>query len=118
MEFEALEKLMMGQRAIRKFDGRPVDDALVEKVIRLATRAPNGGNRQPWHFIVVRGKETKAKLGIIFDELGAQYYGSNAPERTPWEDVPVLIAVCSKDLSPAAGASIYPAVQNLLLAGH
>jgi nitroreductase len=42
----------------------------------------------------------------------------------PWADVPALIVVCSEagGSSPAAvattGASIYPAVQNLLLAAH
>ncbi|HLF72453.1 MAG TPA: nitroreductase family protein, partial [Dehalococcoidia bacterium] len=44
------------------------------------------------------------------------------PERTPWEDVPVLIAVISEARTPAPGeapgSSIYPVVQNLLLAIH
>ena len=43
--FEALEKLMLRQRAIRIFDGRDVDDAVIERAIRVATFAPNGGNR-------------------------------------------------------------------------
>lgn len=52
-------------------------------------------------------------------------YGAGAPERTPWEDVPVLIAITSEYAfgtaeagMAALGASIYPAVQNLLLAAH
>ena len=52
-------------------------------------------------------------------------YGAGAPERTPWGDVPVLIAVTSEyafgsteSRLAALGASIYPAVQNLLLAAH
>jgi nitroreductase len=125
MEFDAFKDLLLHQRAIRKFDvSRPVDDTIVEQAIRIAEFAPNGGNRQPWRFIVIRNPETKAKLGVIFDELGAQLYGANAPERTPWQDVPVLVAVCSSSgaAGPAGGqsstASIFPAVQNLLLAVH
>ena len=125
MEFDAFKDLLLRQRAIRKFDvSRPVDDALVAQAIRLAEFAPNGGNRQPWRFIVIRNPETKAGLGKIFDELGAQLYGANAPERTPWQDVPVLVAVCSiaGAAGPAGGqtaaASVYPAVQNLLLTVH
>lgn len=125
MQFEELEALFASQRAIRKFDGRPVDDSLIEQILSMATRAPSARNVQPWRFVVIRERETKQKLGKLFDELGAMAYGSNAPERTPWEDVPVIVAVCSEYAFgqresglAALGASIYPAVQNLLLAAH
>lgn len=121
--FDVIEQLMARQRAIRRFTARDVDDALIERILRAATRAPSARNAQPWRFIVIREAATKRQLGEIFDELGARMYGQGAPERTPWEDVPVLIAVCSEyafgegDAAMAAlGASIYPAVQNLLLA--
>jgi len=71
----------------------------------------------------VRDRETKRRLGEIFDELGRAR--GWAPERTPWEEVPVLIAVCSEGSfgTSAAGmtamdASIFPAVQNMLLAAR
>ena len=91
-DWETVEKVMLRQRAIREFTDAPVDDAMLERCIRAATFAPSGGNTQPWRFIVIRDRETKRKLGVIFDELGVQFYGANAPVRTPWEDVPVLIA--------------------------
>ncbi len=98
---------------------------LVEQVLSAATRAPSARNIQPWRFIVIRDPETKGKLGKIFDELGAQFYGAGAPDRTPWEQVPVLIAITSEYAFGTAesgiaalGASIYPAVQNMLLAAH
>jgi nitroreductase len=120
--FEELERIMLRQRAVRLFTDQPVDDATLERLIRAATFAPSGGNRQPWRFIIVRDKATKAALGKIFDELGQQFYGANAPERTPWVDVPALIAVCAEESGGPAGvaaaASIYPVVQNLLLAIH
>lgn len=113
------------QRAIRRLKPDPVDDALIERIIDAATRAPSARNAQPWRFIVIRETETKRKLGAIFDELGAQMYGAGAPDRTPWEEAPVLIAVCSQggwgtDVTGvmAMDASIFPAVQNLLLAAR
>jgi nitroreductase len=122
---DALEELMARQRAGRLFDGRDIDDALIERLLGMATRAPSARNAQTWRFIVIRDVETKGKLGAIFDELGSQMYVHGAPVRTPWAEVPVLIAVCSEyafgeDESgkTALGASIYPAVQNLLLAAH
>jgi nitroreductase len=108
------------QRAMRHLKPDPVDDALIEQMIEAATRAPNGGNQQPARFIVVRDRDTKERLGKIFDDLG-QAMTHGAPDRTPWEDVPVLIAVCSVSGAQAAGhpptseASILPSVQNLLL---
>jgi nitroreductase len=123
-DFDSLFELMATQRAIRHFDGRHVDDATVAKVLRAATRAPSARNVQPWRFIVVRDRDTKAKLGAIFDEIGASMSGG-PPDRMPWAEVPLLIAVCSEYAfgrtdagSAALGASIYPAVQNLLLAAH
>lgn len=116
--FDELERIMLRQRAVRLFTDQPVDDSMIERVIRAATFAPSGGNTQPWRFIVVRDRATKAGLGKIFDELGKQIYGDNAPERTPWEDVPVLIVCCTEAGKGAGGASIYPVVQNLLLAIH
>ena len=100
-------------------------EAGIERIITAATRAPSARNAQPWRFIVIRERETKARLGVIFDELGAAMYGGGAPDRTPWEDVPVLIAVCSEgsfgedgSARMAMDASIFPAVQNLLLAAR
>ena len=124
-KLELLEDLMARQRAIRRFMADDVDDSLVERIIRAATRAPSARNVQPWRFIVIRDRETKRQLGAIFDELGARMYGQGAPDRTPWEEVPVLIAVCSEyafgegeAAMAALGASIYPGVQNLLLAAQ
>jgi nitroreductase len=124
VDFAEFKDQLLHQRAIREFDtSKPVDDSMIEQAIRIAQFAPNGGNRQPWRFMVIRDREIKRQLGKVFDELGAQMPGHGAPTRTPWEDVPVLVAVCSEippgapsqGASPAA-ASIYPAVQNLLLA--
>jgi nitroreductase len=113
------------QRAIRRFTPDPVDDATIQRIIEAATRAPSARNLQPWRFVVIRDPDTKATLGAIFDELGEAMYGGGAPDHTPWGEVPVLIAVCSEgafggDLSGrmAMDASIFPAVQNLLLAAR
>jgi nitroreductase len=117
-QWEALERIMTRQRAIREFTDAPVDDAILEQVIGVARFAPSGGNRQPSRFIVIRDRDTKAKLGAIFDELGQEIFGGDAPVHTPWGDVPVLIACCAEEARDSRGASIFPLVQNLLLALH
>lgn len=42
----------------RTFDDRPVDDALIEHLVALATRAPSAGKTQGWHLVVLSGTET------------------------------------------------------------
>src|SRR5271154_4147034 len=53
------------QRACRAFATDPVDDDLVERVLRAATFAPSAENRQPWVFVVVRHAERRAAIGDL-----------------------------------------------------
>ena len=126
LDFESFKELASRQRAIRAFDtSRDVDDATIEDLITVAEAAPNGGNRQPWTFLVIRDAGVKAQLRVIYDAVAAAYTGGRVtPGTTPWSDVPVLIAVCApKPVSgdragPDMGPSVFPAVQNLLLGVH
>ena len=126
MDFDALKELTSRQRAIRAFDtSKAVDDVDIEELITVAEAAPNGGNRQPWSFLIIRDPDVKSKLRAIYDDVAAAYTGGRVtPGTTPWSDVPVLIAVCA-GRPPAGdrggvnmGPSVFPAVQNLLLAAH
>ncbi len=127
--FEAI----YSQRAIRSFKPDPVPDELIEKVVEAATKAPSGGNSQPWAFIVVRDTETRAELASIarrtFDGMYQAALGRAQPGDPPpfpklkvmvdhLDDIPVWIAVCSTMPGPGAYGSIFPAVQNLLLAAR
>jgi nitroreductase len=127
------------QRAMRRLKTDDVPDDLIWKLVDTAIRAPSGGNVQPWNFIVVRDRAKKEKIGAWYLEAWQKTYG---PAREAMRadpnmsrtynsadhlanhiaDVPVLIfAVTRKDQmrqGPVAGASIYPAVQNLMLAAR
>jgi len=123
--FEELAELAATQRAVRSFSDQPLEDELVERVLNVATRAPNARNVQPWHFIVVRDPEVKRRIADIQSEMTGQQAGQSSPDRDNWADVPALIVVCSSlpfGQGPVADAatagSIYPAVQNLMLAAH
>jgi nitroreductase len=43
---------------VRAFADRPVDPALVDRLVDLARRAPSAGNAQPWAFVVLEGAGT------------------------------------------------------------
>jgi nitroreductase len=121
------------QRAIRHFSEQPVSDEAVETMLNAAICAPNGGNRQPWRFVVIRDADIKRRLGQWYlaaweaatadMEALTQPYRHGAELAQQMASVPVLILACidhgdaGPRLGPVTrGASIYPAVQNLLLA--
>jgi len=53
------------RRTVRDFTPDPVPDAVIHKIIQAARWAPSSSNTQPWHFIVVRERDTIAALGRI-----------------------------------------------------
>jgi nitroreductase len=62
MEFEKLAELIKSRRSVRKFQDKPVPEDLLLKALELATWAPNGGNFQPWRFLIVTNKELIRKM--------------------------------------------------------
>jgi nitroreductase len=138
-----LEEAMRTQRAIRRLKPDPVDDALVLKLIELALRAPTGSNAQNWEWIVVRDRAVKERLGRlnrgafnIYGRIGRRA-SRNDPkmlrllDAVQWQadhfaEIPVIIVACLRGprmpFPPLAATSyygsIYPSVQNLLLAAR
>lgn len=45
------------RRSVRQFLDKPVDKAVLERVLETAQRSPSGGNTQPWSAVVVGGDE-------------------------------------------------------------
>ena len=126
--FEAIDS----QRAIRRFKPDPVPDELITRLLQAAIKAPSGGARQGWSFIVIRDQETKDKIGDLYragygfpitpDMTGQvrRVYGAAQYLEDHMEDVPVFILACIQVNANGtfSAASIYPAVQNILLAAR
>ena len=132
------------QRAMRRLKPDPIPDAALRRVMDAATCAPSGGNRQGWSFLVVRDPAKRARLGELYREAWGElvkvpYYASaaKAPPDSPagkmlasarhlgehLGEAPVLILACiavDPGVAPSVttGASIYPAVQNIMLAAR
>ena len=55
MEFT---KVINGRESIRSYDPtRPLDKAVLERILDAGRMAPSAANRQPWRFIVVSSRE-------------------------------------------------------------
>jgi nitroreductase len=121
------------QRACRSFAADPVEDDVIRKLLEAATHAPSAENRQPWVFVVVRSHELRDAIGAIFlrawDSGAREHSQGRLDERLLIEvdqgarggvsSAPVLVVVCGdseRSHPQALASSIFPAVQNLLLA--
>ena len=57
--FDAVRTLL----AVRSYQDKPVPDDVVNKIVDAAHLTASSQNGQPWHFVVVRDRETLKKLG-------------------------------------------------------
>jgi len=140
-------EVIQTQRSIRSFKPDPVPDEVIWKMIDAAVRAPSSANAQPWGWLIVRDEQKKKVFADAvrarFEEGGRLQRMKEDAARIEdprqrrmaergaefFENVaaaPVLIIPCLVNLTPAvsdmnglfAGASIYGAVQNLMLAAR
>ncbi|MEX0800239.1 MAG: nitroreductase family protein [Dehalococcoidia bacterium] len=134
-----LFEAMYTQRAMRRLKPDPVPEDLVWKLLDAAVKAPSGGNRQPWNFIVIQDPDTKARIAEWYRDGWEGAYGplrqmalaSPATAKTfasadhlanNLQDAPILIMATlnTRGVAPVTppGANVFPAVQNLLLAAR
>ncbi|MGC2399780.1 MAG: nitroreductase family protein [Acidobacteriaceae bacterium] len=59
---KTLSRVLAERRATPSFDGSPLPDVDLRKILLAGLQAPSGYNLQPWRFIVVRSLEQKKKL--------------------------------------------------------
>ena len=58
---EALEAILT-RRSIRKYTDVKVSPELERKLLEAAMAAPSAHNNQPWHFVVIRSRETLNRI--------------------------------------------------------
>lgn len=57
-----LSQALAERRATPSFDGKPLADGDLKKILRAGLSAPSGYNMQPWRFVVVRNPDQKKRL--------------------------------------------------------
>jgi nitroreductase len=62
-----LREAMTTTPATREFSGDALPDPVLYAILDQARFAPNGGNRQAWHVIVVRDPARKARLAELWE---------------------------------------------------
>ncbi|GAB5410372.1 MAG: nitroreductase family protein [Balneolaceae bacterium] len=77
---DSFYEMIKSRRTVREFSDRPIDREIIEKCILAAGTAPNGANKQPWHFAVVSDPEIKSKIREAAEEEEREFYHRRAPE--------------------------------------
>lgn len=137
-------EIIHSTRSMRRLKPDPVPDDLIEEILRAGQAAPSGGNNQSWAFIVVKDPGVKQQVQGFYrkawDGSLGPYYARQLEAMEPGpacdkyqrqvdatfyltehlHEAPVWIVACHSTpggrINYATGPSIYPAVQNVLLA--
>jgi nitroreductase len=132
----SLGDAMYSLRAIRRVKPDPIPEEDLRDILDAARQAPNGGNAQPWHFLVIRDEQLRWQFGELYREAwwakradqGIRGPGDIDPSNKTTMSAmkladeiaaaPVIVLVCAT--APGAGAmgSVIPSVQNMLLAAR
>jgi nitroreductase len=97
--FETIRTML----AVRRYQDRPVPEATLRRVVEAGRLTGSAKNLQPWHFIVVRDRQTLRKLGALA-RTGAHVAQAAAA---------VVVAI---DKTPFAVSDASRAIQSMLLA--
>lgn len=144
---------IMTLKAIRRFTDDAVTDDEIQKCLRAAIQAPNGGNIQPWQFLVITDPAVKQAVGDIY-RRAYDRYEPRVAEATPparseeaaksqvqvrassryladhLAEAPAMVVFLMPNISMTLHddegdldvgtpfASVYPAVQNFMLAAR
>lgn len=127
-------------RALRRLTPDPVPDDVLFQIVDAAIRAPSGQNAQDWRFVLARDRAIKTQLRDWALHGWRRYQPQYADDpsamdalprrrRLPLKAVahlaghldqaPVVVVICGqRGRHSTAGGSVFPAVQNLLLAAR
>jgi len=143
IDLDTLSLFIAQRRSIRRFQDRPIEPALIDRLLLAAHWAPSAHNRQPWRFVVIQSEPGKRLLADqMAERLAADLRGSGASDEAIAADTgrsrqrltaaPVVIIVCvsyqDMDVYPDARRQLFEqmmavqstsmAAQNLLLAAY
>ncbi len=69
LHLEALKR-----RSVREFSKRNVPLSVLKTLIKTATSAPSGANKQPWHFVIINSEKLKKKIRIAAEKEEKAFY--------------------------------------------
>jgi 5,6-dimethylbenzimidazole synthase len=135
----AFRDLVLWRRDVRRFRRDPIDPALIQSLLELASHAPSVGHCQPWRFVLVESAECRQAVRSSFVRANAKALESYQGEQRAQyvrlkleglDDAPVHLAVFADEATEAGSGlgrqtmpqtlqySVVAAVQTLWLAAR
>ena len=140
-----MQDAMRTQRAVRRLHLEPVSHEVLLPLLELSLKAPTSSNSQDWHYVVVESPAQKARLAKLYrrlykvfnpvverqargDERELRAMAPGQWQAENFEQLPVFVIPCYRrglkhrpvghpQIAVASFyGSVFPAVQNLLLA--
>jgi nitroreductase len=123
------------RRSVRKFKELPIEEEKLQVLLRAATQAPSGKNRQPWRFVVIKGEKRTEMVRVMNEGIAnvksrGEETGSAEWSAKVMQQAPVTVFIFNPKgvrpwLAHSTGQlfdelvdiqSIGAAIQNMLLA--
>jgi nitroreductase len=67
IDYSSLLTMLTNRHSIRKFTPEPIPDDYIEKILEVGRWAPSCKNSQPWEFVVIKNKGTRADIVRLLD---------------------------------------------------
>ena len=99
------------RRSIRKYQNKPVEEALLDAILEAGTYAPSGHGKQAPIIIAVKDEKTKATL----TKMNAQVMGVSSD---PYYNPPIILLVLA---DPKVNTYVYDGscvLENMMIAAH
>jgi nitroreductase len=82
-----LDEVMRTTFSCREWTDEPVDDSTLHRILERARFAPNGGNRQGWHVIVVKDPDVRRQLVPLIRPTTSVYVAQVQAGEAPWNSI-------------------------------
>jgi nitroreductase len=93
--------------SVRAFTDREVGREVIDRVLRAASRAPSGGNLQPWKLYMLTGEP----LATVKRLVGERVAGRDAPDVPEYPIYPHPLTSPYRDRRFSCGELLYSALQ-------
>ena len=103
---QTVTEALTSRLSVRDFLPTPVPGDLIRQILATASRAPSGGNVQPWHIDVVAGERLGALKAIVARKVAATAAGG-APEKTDYDIYPKELVAPYRDYRFELGEAMY-----------
>jgi nitroreductase len=97
-----VSEAIAARRSVRGFLETPVDPALIRTILETASRAPSGGNVQPWHVDIVTGGAMNRLKATMRERLA-----SGESEAHAYDIYPPNLTAPYRDRRFAVGEAMY-----------